>query len=154
MGIQRVSAEEAGVPSGGTLPGLEVELPIGVAAPSLARDALAPFLEWRDDETRFRLDLLISELVTNAVRHSSGWVTDPILVRVLAVDDRMHVEVRDAGRSSDDVVGPLAPVPHPRSSGWGLWLLDRLADVWGVDRSAGTTVWFELRDRDVMRRSA
>jgi anti-sigma regulatory factor (Ser/Thr protein kinase) len=137
-----------------TAAGLEVEVPIGVGAPSLARDALAPFLEWRDDETRFRLDLLISELVTNAVRHSSGWVTDPILVRVVTIRDRLRVEVHDPGRGVDDVVGPLEPVPHPRSSGWGLWLLDRLADLWGVDRSDGTTVWFELRGPGSMRRSA
>jgi anti-sigma regulatory factor (Ser/Thr protein kinase) len=147
-------AEEAGVSTEGTPPGLELALPIGVGAPSLARDALAPFFEWRDDETRFRLDLLISELVTNAVRYSSGWVTDPVLVRVVTIVDRIRVEVHDPGRADEDVVGPLSPTRHPVSSGWGLWLLDRLADDWGVDRANGTTVWFEIRGRGSKARSA
>jgi len=43
------------------------------------------------------------------------------------------------------------PAPHPsRQSGWGLFLVDRMADRWGVDRSEGTRVWFELEREGAM----
>jgi anti-sigma regulatory factor (Ser/Thr protein kinase) len=43
------------------------------------------------------------------------------------------------------------PTPHvDRPGGWGLCLVDRLADRWGVDSGNRTAVWFEL-DRQFAR---
>jgi hypothetical protein len=36
------------------------------------------------------------------------------------------------------------PTDPDRSSGWGLHLVETLADRWGIERQAGTRVWFEL----------
>ena len=88
--------------------------------------------------------LLTSELVTNSVRHA-GMVGDEGWVRLkLAVeDDTVHVEVRDPGPGFD---------ASPRSaglaeSGWGMFLLDQIADRWGVENGEETCVWFEIGTR-------
>jgi len=87
------------------------------------------------------VSLLVSELVTNSVRHARFQEGESIEVS-LKVNDVLRVEVRDPGPGFDrrtfDDAGPL------RSAGWGLLLVDRLTDRWGVDRTGGTKVWFEI----------
>lgn len=108
----------------------------GADAATAARRALrplAPLLGALHDDVA----LLVSELVTNAVRHAGVGPKDPIALRVAAWPRRVRVEVSDRGSFS-------GREPRPRSdgaSGWGLYLVDRLADRWGA---AGGTVWFEL----------
>lgn len=82
------------------------------------------------------LELAVSELVTNALQHGRGDVE----VEITATDDGVRLEVGDHG----DQVGlpaitPAGPGTH---GGWGLRLVERLSDSWGVvaDRSA-TRVW-------------
>jgi anti-sigma regulatory factor (Ser/Thr protein kinase) len=83
--------------------------------------------------------LLTTELVTNAVRHG-GRPGSEIDVTLLRTDTAVRVEVGDPGPGFD----PGASAPgHDR--GWGLFLVDRLADRWGVERIGNrTVVWFEL----------
>jgi anti-sigma regulatory factor (Ser/Thr protein kinase) len=109
------------------------------AAARLALDGLAsrvPARRMRD------LRLLVSELVTNAVRHAGLTRDEHIRLLVDIGDQLVHVEVHDPGRG----FVPTAPSPDPaRASGWGLYLVDELADRWGVDGvGRGTRVWFEL----------
>lgn len=96
-----------------------------------------------DDETRFKVNLLVSELVTNAVQHSDAVATDRIGVRVFTRGTRTRVEVSDPGRAEGALILPI-PRQALASSGYGLRLLDLLADGWGVDQSRRTTVWFEV----------
>lgn len=77
--------------------------------------------------------LLVSELVSNSVRHSD---TGDIGVRVETEDGRIRVEV------SDD--GPGFAPGSPRGDGLGLVIVDKLADVWGLSRGERFTVWAEL----------
>jgi anti-sigma regulatory factor (Ser/Thr protein kinase) len=87
------------------------------------------------------VSLLVSELVTNSVRHARFQEGESIEVSV-KVNDVLRVEVRDPGPGFDrrtfDDAAPL------RAAGWGLLLVDRLTDRWGVDRTGGTKVWFEI----------
>jgi anti-sigma regulatory factor (Ser/Thr protein kinase) len=98
--------------------------------------AVASDLEDGDVET---LRLLVSELVTNAVRHGDG---DEPLELHARWNDEVHVEVCDHG------VG-FSPAPRigalDEPGGFGLYLVGRLADRWGVETADGTTVWFVLR---------
>jgi len=80
--------------------------------------------------------LLATELVTNAVRHAGAATVELV---VLVGSRRVHVEVANAGGSF-----PARP-DGERDSGWGLFLIDRLSDDWGVTDDRGRQrVWFEL----------
>ena len=103
-------------------------------------DGLAP-------EERADIALLISELVSNSVRHGAG-EDDTIDVRGYASSQMVRVEVSDSGEGFDP---PDPPRPHldaDEPGGWGLMLVDRLADRWGVTRDGGTSVWFEIDRSD------
>ncbi len=85
--------------------------------------------------------LLVSELVTNAIRHAGLDDDDVIKLVVVAGDGALRIEVCDPGQGFE----VTEPEPDPtRPSGWGLCLVRELADRWGVERHAGTRVWFEL----------
>jgi anti-sigma regulatory factor (Ser/Thr protein kinase) len=85
--------------------------------------------------------LLVSELVTNAVRHAGVSAGEMILLSIALDDARLRVEVQDSGGGFT----PAVQEPDPaRASGWGLYLVEELADRWGVERGAATRVWFEL----------
>lgn len=81
--------------------------------------------------------LLVSEVVTNAVRHGQG----PVSVRLRRTDTELIVEVSDRS--------PHTPQPRAAGdedeSGRGLMLVDGLADSWGVrPTDEGKTTWFTL----------
>ena len=88
--------------------------------------------------------LLVSELVTNAVRHANLASGDVIGLVIEVAEQKLRVEVHDAGGGFI----PSTPAPDPaRPSGWGLYLVAELADRWGVDSNERTLVWFELDRR-------
>ena len=111
--------------------------PEAIPAARKALDGLAGLLErptWED------LRLLVTELVTNGVRHSSN--RGPVEVSVTLDDETVRVEVSDSGRGFSP---PEAPMPRQDGTGgWGLQLVDRVADRWGVKVGTQTCVWFEL----------
>jgi anti-sigma regulatory factor (Ser/Thr protein kinase) len=120
---------------------LELSLAAGPESVALARarvlDALPGLSADRADTVR----LLISELVTNALRHSA--CGDPVELHA-TWNSCVRVEVVDHGQG-------FTPVPRDRPleepGGFGLFLVGSLADRWGVDTPDGadcTTVWFEV----------
>jgi len=115
--------------------------------PDSAAEARRALGEVSDHLSQRRLEdaqLLVSELVTNAIRHA-GLEEQETIRLVVETDDRgMRVEVSDRGPGFE----LTEPAPDPsRPSGWGLYLVRELSDRWGIDRDGGTRVWFEL-DRD------
>jgi anti-sigma regulatory factor (Ser/Thr protein kinase) len=121
---------------------LDLELSSSVDAAAEARRALAR-VDGELPERRMRdVRLLVSELVTNAVRHAGIGQGAPIR---LVIDTRggvLRVEVHDRGSGFE----PRASEPDPaRASGWGLFLVEQLADRWGVEGARpGTRIWFEV----------
>jgi anti-sigma regulatory factor (Ser/Thr protein kinase) len=121
---------------------LERDLAATPEAAAEARHALdviptAGFPAGRQSDVR----LLVSELVTNAVRHAELTPGDLIRLVVDTGDSRLRVEVHDPGGG----FVPVEPAPDPaRPSGWGLYLVAELADRWGVESDGTTHVWFEL----------
>lgn len=90
--------------------------------------------------------LLVSELVTNAVRHAPRADGIPEVELRLRVDpERVRVVVSDPGGGF--VAQPRLPT-DPGTSGWGLYLVDRIADRWGIVTKDRNEVWFEI-DVDV-----
>lgn len=104
-----------------------------------ARHALERLVDAVEQPTLDNLRLLVSEVVTNSVRH--GTSDGAIELRITINPYRVRVEVEDHGPGFNPT---LADDPIERSSGWGLLLVDRLAARWGVVSSRTTTVWFEL----------
>jgi serine/threonine-protein kinase RsbW len=84
--------------------------------------------------------LLLTELVTNALRHGKVTPEDEIGVRAEVADGTVRIEVHDPGRNGE----VERRRPGARGGGYGLLLVDRLTNRWGVDRQDGTTVWVEL----------
>jgi anti-sigma regulatory factor (Ser/Thr protein kinase) len=83
--------------------------------------------------------LLVSELVGNAVQHAGAHVFG---LRIRRRRGWVRVEVRDPSRA----LPCHLPVRELDVSGRGLWLVDKLADRWGVDLLPyGKCTWFELR---------
>lgn len=120
---------------------LEVDLE---RAPDSAAEARRAVEEVSDHLSRRRVEdaqLLVSELVTNAIRHAGLGEEETISLVVEASERGMRVEVSDAGSGFE----LTEPAPDPaRPSGWGLFLVRELSDRWGVERDARTRVWFEL----------
>jgi anti-sigma regulatory factor (Ser/Thr protein kinase) len=85
--------------------------------------------------------LLVSELVTNAIRHAELDSDEAIRLILEESGGGLRVEVRDPGRGFDWTGRDR---PSDEAGGWGLYLVETLADRWGVDRDEVTTVWFEL----------
>jgi serine/threonine-protein kinase RsbW len=123
---------------------LERQLQVRPEAASEARHALDRFTEHISGDHMRDVRLLVSELVTNAVRHANLADSDVIGLVVEVVDESLRVEVHDPGGG----FVPSAPSPDPvRPSGWGLYLVAELADRWGVDSEDRTLVWFEFDQR-------
>lgn len=116
---------------------VDVDLPCGSGAPAIARRLVRDRLGARTaPAVRAEAELIVSELVTNAVVHGVG----PIRVLLAIDDDVMRGEVIDQGtgfqveireRGADEV------------SGRGLWLVASLARRWGV-YDGSSHIWFEL----------
>ncbi len=106
-----------------------------------ARRYVADALADLSERLRETAELLVSELVTNAVRHSSG-PRVAVSVDVLP-GERICIGVTDDGNGY-----PVQRSPRVTDEqGRGLHLVGLLADRWGVRRTAGghaKTVWFEL----------
>jgi anti-sigma regulatory factor (Ser/Thr protein kinase) len=121
---------------------LELALERNVQAPAIARAAISGLCEdlRLDGSVRQTLVLLISEVVSNAVLHSSGPAEAPITVTANVTPDVFHVRVTDAGEGFI----PSRRDPERVEGGYGLYLLEKAASRWGVDASQPTTVWFEL----------
>ena len=94
--------------------------------------------------------LLVSELVTNGIRHGGLGPEERILLTAERDPSTLRITVRDRtdGNGPLSVAGAIRPAPGAES-GWGLFLVDQLSDAWGVERQGGANVWFELqRQRD------
>jgi anti-sigma regulatory factor (Ser/Thr protein kinase) len=110
-----------------------LQLEPNLHAPSVTRSRL------KELKSRFepRFDdvvLVVSELVSNSVRHGNK---DAIDVKVSSFDGVILVEVTDHG--------PGFAIDDPRGDGLGLTIVERLSERWGMkEGQSGFTVWAEL----------
>ena len=104
------------------------------ASRQLAQSALGG---WCDDDVVADAELLISELVTNGVRHGHSDVD----VRIAVGASSVRVEVADHSPALPVLRTPTLNDPGGR----GMRIVDEMAARWGVhQRRTGKYVWFEL----------
>ena len=90
------------------------------------------------------VELLTSELVSNAVRHATT-TGDTIGLNIAIGPQTIRVAVIDGGAGFDSTKFDRRPGP-PDEGGWGLFLVEEMSDRWGIDKDPHG-VWFEI-DRD------
>jgi anti-sigma regulatory factor (Ser/Thr protein kinase) len=108
-------------------------------APGEARALLAAVGKL-SDEMGERARLLVSELVTNALQYGAD---SPIEVKVALDGDALEVTVAESGRGFE----AGARLGHPDVGGWGLRLVDTLAEAWSSGHGGESWVWFRLEPR-------
>lgn len=117
-------------------------LPADATAPALAREALDDVSQEVPPETEQDLRLLVSELVTNAVKHAGLRQGETI-----DLDVRTRPEQAEAMVRYPEHVGfsPTLPPEPDEATRWGLLLVDRISDQWSVVETRGRLVaWFKL----------
>ena len=121
--------------------GFVFELTAGPMAAPVARRALAAVNGALPSSVRDDVLLLATELVTNAVRHSSAGPDESVRVELRRGTDTLRVAVFDEGTGFT----AEAPLERNETGGWGLALVDRIADRWAVTPTgSGTCAWFEI----------
>jgi anti-sigma regulatory factor (Ser/Thr protein kinase) len=119
----------------------DLELPRELDSAAAARHAVDQLSEQLPEDQLGDVRLLVSELVTNSLRHAELGDDDHIRLAVEVSDARVRVEVSDPGPG----FAPVDPSDDPETAdGWGLYLVATLADRWGVEKGETTCVWFEL----------
>lgn len=86
--------------------------------------------------------LVVSELVTNSVRHAGISPDEHILLAVVLSNGSVRGRVCDPGPGFEKT-----SEPRPRtdlSGGWGLPIVESISDRWGVERNGCACVWFEI----------
>jgi anti-sigma regulatory factor (Ser/Thr protein kinase) len=124
---------------------MELSLAPTAAAPARARAAVTDWLggHSRDDVLVEIALLLVSELVTNSIRHAQLEAETTLHLNASLGETTLRIELWDDGTGG--TVARRAPRRDDDGGGYGLDLVERLSSGWGVDRDAdGTTVWLEL----------
>ncbi|HVL95632.1 MAG TPA: ATP-binding protein [Solirubrobacteraceae bacterium] len=120
---------------------LELELPRELDSAAAARHAVDQLGDRLPEDQLGDVRLLVSELVTNSLRHAELPEDASIRLAVDVTDSVVRVEVADPGAGFT----PERPADDPEAvEGWGLYLVATLSDRWGVETEPATRVWFEL----------
>jgi anti-sigma regulatory factor (Ser/Thr protein kinase) len=116
--------------------GFRMRLGSGPDAAAEARRAIARLRQDLDPPLMETMRLLVTELITNAVRHTD---CETLVLKVAIGKSAVLTEVCDDGPDFD------AQPSDAADDGWGLFLVERLSDGWGVKTNGSKRVWFQLR---------
>lgn len=123
----------------------EVNVPAHPVSIAFVRRGVCAMADIYGDATADDVALVVTELVTNAIRHAAVSNGDSIDVSLDLTPQGVRGSVRDPG--SGFRPDPSGPAPRD-DGGFGLLIVDRLARDWGVESAPGRTeVWFELDRR-------
>jgi anti-sigma regulatory factor (Ser/Thr protein kinase) len=124
---------------------VSLELPATVESATSARRALDALRVDAREVVLFNLRLLVTELISNSVRHAQLSPTDLIMLKVELHPSFVRVLVVDPGPGFRRP--EIAKQPPTGTAGRGLYIVDALADRWGVEPTPEhdrCLAWFEL----------
>jgi anti-sigma regulatory factor (Ser/Thr protein kinase) len=123
-----------------------VLLPDPATVPKIRRRVRRRLADWGVGEHSDVVELLVSEVVTNAMRHSWG------AIMTISVDDgALRCEVQDTNPAMPQV----CHAHDGDESGRGMYLMEALSNSWGSYRvPAGKVVWFEIARADTAASTA
>lgn len=117
-----------------------VDLPGGLQAPQHARRAIEEHFATAVDSTMLAsVELLTTELVSNAVRHGGAGERQVVVMHLALAPHCLRVEVCDPGLGFE----PGQPKPYGEG-GYGLFLVSEVSSRWGVSRDQSNCTWFEI----------
>ena len=115
-------------------------LPRSLEAPQRGRRLIGGALGFLPRPLLDSILLVMTELVTNSIRHGRVGSEHGVEVNVRVGDRALTLEVCDPGPGLDPEI-----IPEPREEGgWGLVVVDRLSTQWGVRTNDHTCVWAEF----------
>jgi anti-sigma regulatory factor (Ser/Thr protein kinase) len=120
---------------------LELELDPESSSPQIARNALTR-LDGITPELLDKAQLITSELITNGLRHGDTETGAPIRFSARLHPSFLRIEVANPAAAASRPA--MQPRGQLRSSGYGLIIVDALADRWGSDVGDDVRVWCEL----------
>lgn len=129
---------------------IEAVVPAVPKSVRVARELAEEVRELLPAETIDNLKLLISEVVTNSIKHAGLALDENVQVKITVGGNIVRTEVTDSGGGfihSSRLPEDLGP------SGWGLEVVDRLSSRWGVTSEPQTKVWFEIDVTTIIERS-
>ena len=142
MGVELKQDSQAAWPRG--TPDRTISLQGGLEAPAAARRVVGDWIgETLSTSSRDDALMLVSELVSNAVRHGGAGPIERIEVHFAVDSGGATFEVCDVGPG---FMPPVSPVACPEGGGFGLVLIESMSRSWGahLHAGAGTCVWFDL----------
>lgn len=121
-----------------------LRLPRRADAAFAARQAVDSLGAQLEEAVLSDLRLLVTELIASRVQRPASTAAAWVELDVTIEDSHLHVEVKDYGHRWVFEPSPFTFEPES-SSGWGLYLVDRLSDRWALERGESSTrIWFEL----------
>ncbi|MFI6326517.1 ATP-binding protein [Nonomuraea sp. NPDC050556] len=117
--------------------------PVAASVPAARAWARRMLVRWEIPHLAERIELLVSELITNAIKHAkTGGAPVALILRFVGETLRLEVHDRDAENR------PIQQRPMAEAvGGHGLWLVEAYSDRWGIDLTEyGKAVWVELDD--------
>jgi anti-sigma regulatory factor (Ser/Thr protein kinase) len=122
---------------------VDIRLAAEANAVPAARRALDPLASLMVPERLDDARLLVSELVTNSLRHGALLAHDEVQLTADLGDGKVRIRVLDPGRGFALGGRP----PSAGSQGLGLYLLSQLAEAWSITVDGVTSVWFDVATR-------
>ena len=120
---------------------LDLQLPVDTRSPARARHALDGMVDRLPGDVLDRFRLAVTELVTNAIRHADLSAGDAVELVIRMSAHRLRVEIGNTGTQ----FAATARRPDPsQEGGRGLLLVEHSADRWGMKRTNGMQLWFEI----------
>ena len=121
--------------------GFRLSIGGGAQAAGKARREISRLRSDLDPPLLESVRLLVTELVTNSVRHADAGTVE---LAVLVGAERVRVEIANPGSRFEPVLRDDNPASD---DGWGLFLVDRISDSWGVleEDQGNQRVWFEIQ---------